>query len=104
MLDLFLIAILALGFLVLGYFDVNSTKQALKRGTGTEANPVIAWLMKLSPTGWPWIKAGVMLLFVVMVCAGVVLQHLPLRWIVMFLAAADAVYFAVVQMNYSISD
>ena len=42
-------------FLALQIADVWTTIRALKLGA-TEANPVVAWLMEKTGSGWPFVK------------------------------------------------
>ena len=98
LLDLF-VAVAAIVLLVLCYFDINSTEEVLKRGTGYEANPVMAWLQKGLPTGWVYVKAAVMV-----VLAIVVITFIPVRWAITILFILDMIYYVVVQNNYAIND
>jgi hypothetical protein len=89
---------LAITLLVLCYFDINSTEAVLKRGTGYEANPLVAWLQKTFPTGWVYIKAGWMVFLAILV-----IVFLPVRWAITVLFILDVIYYVVVQSNYAIN-
>lgn len=90
---------LAITLLVLCYFDINSTEAVLKRGTGYEANPIMAWLQEVLPTGWVYVKAVLMAALAVLV-----IVFLPVRWALAVLFILDIIYYVVVQQNYSINE
>jgi len=89
----------AIALLILCYFDINSTQAVLKRGTGYEANPVMARLQKLMPTGWVYVKAILMAAL-----ATLVVTLMPVRWAMAVLFILDIIYYVVVQQNYSINE
>lgn len=91
-----LTAALAALVVALSTFDALSTRQAMKRGA-REANPVMAWVQRLSPKGWPYIRLG----FGIAVAAAGIIAGGTGGLILMALASAAWGY--AVWNNYSIA-
>lgn len=86
----FAIAVFALSIL-----DVILTKAGAKAGK-VETNPVMAWLQKLTPTGWPYVRSGGALV----VAIGLLFIPFPISTI--GLAAVAFVYMVVCLNNYDV--
>ena len=67
------LAILFIVIAVLNYFDYASTTAVIATGKGHEANPVMAWLMKVAGPYWALYK----------------LVMIPLGWMVWLASATD---------------
>jgi hypothetical protein len=48
-------ALVASLIIALGVCDIWLTSEVLKKG-GSEANPIMKWLMDYSPISWEWVK------------------------------------------------
>jgi hypothetical protein len=87
---------LALLLLALAVFDAISTTQAIKRGAH-EANIFMAWLMRVLPKGWVYVRIG----FALAVIGAA--AYSPYPGSIMLLVAACALWAYAVKNNFDIA-
>lgn len=80
------------------YFDINSTEQFLKRSTGHEGNKIMVWLMSSFPTTWPYAKALISALVILLT-----LLLAPANLCAAVLLVMAVLYYVVFMRNYGIS-